>query len=76
MMGLVSALAYLLAIVCFLPFAFKAHIVLATSGGGNKDFVVEEGQVQTGRFLHQFPLEKVRHPQTCNLRGRDAHYLD
>lgn len=59
MMGLVSALAYLLAIIAFLPFAFKRDIVEATSGGGNKDVVVEVPQVDTGRFLHVFPLEKL-----------------
>lgn len=59
MMGLVSALVYLLAIIVFLPFAFKGDIVAATSGGGNKDVVLEAHQIETGRFLHIFPLEKV-----------------
>jgi len=59
MMGLVSALVYLLAIIVFLPFAFKRDIVLATSGGGEKDLVVEAQHVETGRFLHRFPLEKL-----------------
>jgi len=58
-MGLVSALVYLLAIVVFLPFAFKRDIVEATSGGGHKDVVVEAQHVETGRFLHRFPLEKL-----------------
>ena len=58
-MGLVSALVYLLAIIVFLPFAFKRDIVLATSGGGEKDLVVEAQHVETGRFLHRFPLEKL-----------------
>lgn len=59
MMGLVSALVYLLAITTFLPFAFKRDIVEATSGGGNKDVVLEVDQLETGRFLHRFPLEKL-----------------
>ncbi|GAB7351934.1 hypothetical protein MBLNU459_g2472t1 [Dothideomycetes sp. NU459] len=59
MMGLVSALVYLLCIIAFLPFAFKHDIVAATSGGGNKDVVFEAHEVETGRFLHRFPLEKL-----------------
>lgn len=59
MMGLVSALVYLLAVIVFLPFAFKRDIVAATSGGGNKDVVIHLDQIETGRFLHKFPLEKV-----------------
>lgn len=59
MMGLVSALVYLLCIITFLPFAFKHDIVAATSGGGNKNIVIEAQVIETGRFLHRFPLEKV-----------------
>ena len=59
MMGLVSALAYLLCITAFLPFAFKQDIVAVTSGGGNKDVVVKVHEIETGRFLHHFPIEKV-----------------
>jgi len=59
MMGLVSALVYLLAIIVFLPFAFKRDIVAATSGGGHKDVVLEAQHVETGRFLHRFPLERL-----------------
>lgn len=58
-MGLVCALVYLLAIINFLPFAFKRHIVEVTSGAGNKDRVVEVQDLENGRFLHRFPLEKV-----------------
>lgn len=58
-MGLVSALVYLLAVIGFLPFAFKRDIVAATSGGGNKDVVIEMEHVETGRILHKFPLGKV-----------------
>jgi UDP-N-acetylglucosamine--dolichyl-phosphate N-acetylglucosaminephosphotransferase len=58
-MGLVCALVYLLAIINFLPFAFKRDIVEVTSGAGNKDLVLEAQDVENGRFLHRFPLEKV-----------------
>lgn len=64
-MGLVCALVYLLAIVNFLPFAFKRDIVQVTSGAGNKDRVLEAQQIETGRFLHRFPLEKV-----CEMTAR------
>jgi UDP-N-acetylglucosamine--dolichyl-phosphate N-acetylglucosaminephosphotransferase len=59
MMGLISALVYLLALINFLPFAFKRDIVEVTSGGGNKDYVIQVSDVEAGRFLHRFPLEKV-----------------
>ena len=59
-MGLVSALVYLLAIINFLPFAFKRDIVEVTSGAGIKDRVLAAGDIENGRFLHRFPLEKVR----------------
>lgn len=58
-MGLVCALVYLLALINFLPFAFKRDIVEVTSGAGNKDRVLEAQHIETGRFLHRFPLEKV-----------------
>ena len=58
-MGLVSALVYLLAIVGLLPFVFKRDIVAVTSGAGNKDLVLDLENLENGRFLHRFPLEKV-----------------
>lgn len=61
-MGLICALVYLLAVINFLPFAFKRHIVEVTSGGGNKDRVLEAQDIENGRFLHKFPLEKVSIP--------------
>lgn len=67
MMGLVSALVYLLALICFLPFAFKRAFVEVTSEAGNQDRVLEAQQIETGRFLHRFPLEKV-----CGLASPDA----
>lgn len=57
-MGLVCALVYLLAVVNFLPFAFKRDIAELTSI--SKDATLEAQQIETGRFLHRFPLEKVR----------------
>lgn len=58
-MGLVVALVYLLAIINFLPYAFKRDIVELTSGAGNKDRVLEAQEIELGRFLHRFPLSKV-----------------
>ena len=58
-MGLVTALIYLLAIINFLPFAFKRDIVEVTSGAGNKDRVLQVEDVENGRLLHRFPLERV-----------------
>lgn len=67
-MGAVCAVVYLLIMVVFIPFPFYKDIVQATSGGGNRDVVVEEGMVgmglemgklHTGRFLHRFPHSKV-----------------
>lgn len=60
-MGLLSALVYLLALVNFLPFAFKRDIVAATYDLENIDRVMESNKgIEGGRFLHRFPLEKVR----------------
>jgi UDP-N-acetylglucosamine--dolichyl-phosphate N-acetylglucosaminephosphotransferase len=59
-MGLLSALVYLLAIVNFLPFAFKQDIAAATGGARDKNIILEAGELENGRFLHRFPLEKVR----------------
>jgi UDP-N-acetylglucosamine--dolichyl-phosphate N-acetylglucosaminephosphotransferase len=58
-MGLCSALVYLLAIVNFLPFAFKRDIAAAAFGINDKNRVIEAGELENGRFLHRFPLEKV-----------------
>lgn len=58
-MGAVCAVVYLLTIIVFIPFPFYKDIVAATSGGGNRDVVVELQQVETGRFLHRFPHSKV-----------------
>ena len=60
-MGAVCAVVYLLIIIVFIPFPFYKDIVAATSGGGNRDVVVELEHVQTGRFLHRFPHSKVSH---------------
>ncbi|PYH95990.1 UDP-N-acetylglucosamine-dolichyl-phosphate N-acetylglucosaminephosphate transferase [Aspergillus ellipticus CBS 707.79] len=62
-MGAVCAIVYLLALIFFIPFAFYKDIVAATSGGGNRDVVIEVEHVETGRMLHRFP------------HGRLASYL-
>lgn len=66
-MGAVCAVVYLLSLIVFIPFAFYKDIVAATSGGGNRDVVIEVQQVETGRFLHRFPHGKV-----CTVRSRSA----
>jgi UDP-N-acetylglucosamine--dolichyl-phosphate N-acetylglucosaminephosphotransferase len=58
-MGAICAVVYLLVIIIFIPFPFYKDIVAATSGGGNRDVVLELKQVETGRFLHRFPHSKV-----------------
>ena len=58
-MGAVCAIVYLLTIIVFIPFPFFKDIVAGTSGGGNRDIVVEIQQLETGRFLHRFPHSKV-----------------
>ncbi|KAI9720235.1 MAG: hypothetical protein M1812_003053 [Candelaria pacifica] len=58
-MGAVCAIVYLLVIIIFIPFPFYKDIVAATSGGGNRDVVLEIEQVETGRFLHRFPHSKL-----------------
>ncbi|RHZ44475.1 UDP-N-acetylglucosamine--dolichyl-phosphate N-acetylglucosaminephosphotransferase [Aspergillus thermomutatus] len=58
-MGAVCAVVYLLALIFFIPFAFYKDIVAATSGGGNRDVVLEFDHVENGRFLHRFPHSKL-----------------
>ncbi|MCJ1383973.1 tunicamycin resistance protein [Xylographa soralifera] len=58
-MGAVCAIVYLLTIIVFIPFPFYKDIVAATSGGGNRDVVLEIQQVETGRLLHKFPHSKL-----------------
>lgn len=58
-MGAVCAAVYLLVIIVFIPFPFYKDIVAATSGGGNRDVVLQVEYIQRGRFLHRFPHSKV-----------------
>ncbi|KAM3085189.1 tunicamycin resistance protein [Clarireedia jacksonii] len=58
-MGAICAVVYLLAIIAFIPFPFYKDIVAATSGGGNRDVVLELERVETGRLLHRFPHSKL-----------------
>lgn len=58
-MGLVCALVYLLAIINFLPFAFKRDMIEATTEADNANDKLEAQHIEVGRFLHRFPLEKV-----------------
>lgn len=58
-MGAICAIVYLLVIICFIPFPFYKDIVVATSGGGNRDVVMNVEYVQKGRLLHKFPHSKL-----------------
>ncbi|RDA83455.1 hypothetical protein CP532_1817 [Ophiocordyceps camponoti-leonardi (nom. inval.)] len=58
-LGAVAAAVYLLAVIVFIPFPFYKDIVAATSGGGNRDVVLEAPNVNHGRFLHRFPHNKL-----------------
>lgn len=58
-MGAICAIVYLLLMIVFIPFAFYKDIVAATSGGGNRDVVLEVQHVETGRLLHRFPHSKL-----------------
>jgi UDP-N-acetylglucosamine--dolichyl-phosphate N-acetylglucosaminephosphotransferase len=58
-LGAVCAAVYLLTVIVFVPFPFYKDIVAATSGGGNRDVVLEIEHVNEGRFLHRFPHSKV-----------------
>jgi UDP-N-acetylglucosamine--dolichyl-phosphate N-acetylglucosaminephosphotransferase len=65
-MGAVCAVVYLLLLIAFIPFAFYKDIVAATSGGGNRDVVLQTEHVETGRYLHRFPHNKVYHFQNAS----------
>ncbi|KAG5926878.1 hypothetical protein E4U42_002845 [Claviceps africana] len=70
-MGAVCAAVYLLTVIVFIPFSFYKDIVAATSGGGNRDVVVEISSSPSpspsssshagtgGRLLHKFPHNKL-----------------
>jgi UDP-N-acetylglucosamine--dolichyl-phosphate N-acetylglucosaminephosphotransferase len=64
-MGAICAIVYLLVVIVFVPFPFLKDIVAATSGGGNRDVVIELQQVETGRLLHKFPHSKVCDLNSC-----------
>jgi UDP-N-acetylglucosamine--dolichyl-phosphate N-acetylglucosaminephosphotransferase len=59
MMGAVCAMVYLFVIIFFIPWPFYKDIVVATSGGGNRDFIKELELIETGRLLHRFPHNKL-----------------
>ncbi|KAH8681513.1 glycosyl transferase family 4-domain-containing protein [Xylariales sp. PMI_506] len=58
-MGAICAVVYLIIIMVFIPFPFYKDIVIATSGGGNRDVVMNVEYVQQGRLLHKFPHTKL-----------------
>jgi hypothetical protein len=61
-MGAVCAVVYLFTLITFIPWPFYKDIVVATSGGGNRDVIKELEEVETGRLLHRFPHNKVPTP--------------
>ncbi|RMD40284.1 hypothetical protein DV735_g4849, partial [Chaetothyriales sp. CBS 134920] len=64
-MGAVSSAVYLLVLMAFIPFAFYKDIIVATSGGGNRDIVITASEVETGRFLQRFPHSKLSSYQSA-----------
>lgn len=58
-MGAVCAVVYILTIIIFIPWPFYKELVAATSGGGNRDVIVEVRQVENGRSLQRFPHNKL-----------------
>jgi UDP-N-acetylglucosamine--dolichyl-phosphate N-acetylglucosaminephosphotransferase len=52
-------MVYLFVVIFFIPWPFYKDIVVATSGGGNRDVIKELGEVETGRLLHRFPHNKL-----------------
>lgn len=67
-MGAVCAMVYIFILVIFIPWPFYKDIVAATSGGGNRDVVIELEQVETGRLLHKFPHNKVLYRCPSHVR--------
>jgi UDP-N-acetylglucosamine--dolichyl-phosphate N-acetylglucosaminephosphotransferase len=64
-MGAVSSAVYILALMAFIPFAFYKDIIIATSGGGNRDVVLTASPNLTGRFLQRFPHSKLSSYQSA-----------
>ena len=58
-MGAICAVVYLLVMIVFIPFPFYKDIVAATSGRDQHDLLLEDAKVETGRFLHRFPHNKL-----------------
>jgi UDP-N-acetylglucosamine--dolichyl-phosphate N-acetylglucosaminephosphotransferase len=58
-MGAVCAIVYLFVLIVFIPWPFYKDIVVATSGGGNRDVIKELEEIETGRLLHRFPHNKL-----------------
>jgi len=58
-MGAVCAMVYLFVLIVFIPWPFYKDIVVATSGGGNRDVMKSLEEIETGRLLHRFPHNKL-----------------
>lgn len=66
-MGSIAAAVFILVLIAFIPFAFYKDIVSATSGGGNRDIVIQhdDSNLETGRFLSRFPHSKLSSYQSA-----------
>lgn len=58
-MGAVCAMVYLFVLIIFIPWPFYKDIIVATSGGGNRDVSRDLEEIETGRLLHKFPHNKL-----------------
>lgn len=58
-MGAICAMVYLFVLIVFIPWPFYKDIVVATSGGGNRDITQSLEEIETGRLLHRFPHNKL-----------------
>lgn len=58
-MGAICAVVYLLVMIVFIPFPFYKDIVAATLGRDHPELLLDIEKVETGRFLHRFPHNKL-----------------
>ncbi|KAK9369194.1 glycosyl transferase family 4-domain-containing protein [Lipomyces kononenkoae] len=58
-MGAVCAVVYLTTMFFFIPFLFYKFLVTETSGGGNRDQVLDTSTLHKGRSLRMFPHSKL-----------------
>lgn len=68
-MGAISAAVFLLTMALFMPFGFYRELVISTAGAGSREAFVDLRDVDTGRFLHRFPHDKIEqyYSAICSL---------